>query len=136
MRNGLAQGKRHLVHVQLALEHDRHDVGGAAWGCRAGVHDLGQALTVVVVQLLNALVQAGEWLAVGRQSERVCVQCLELVDGVQKLFQRVRLGLVFVHADVGGNARQHHVATNQGTGRHAVQRNMLGRMAIAADAGP
>ena len=136
MGNRLTHGKGGLVQVQRALEQHRQHLGRAAGPDRAGLHHLGQALAVVVVQLFNALVQAGEGFAVGGQGERLRIERAELVDRVQELLERVRLGLLVVHADIGGNARQHHVAADQHLEFVAIQRDVLRRMAVAADAGP
>ena len=136
MRHRLAQRKGGLVQVERALEqHGQHVVGAHGLLAR-GLHHLGQPVAVVVVQLLDARVQAGEGLAVRGQHQRVGRQRREAVDGVEEQRQRIGLGLHLVHAHVGRDARQHHVAADQDAGRLAVQRHVLGRVAVAGDAAP
>ncbi len=52
--------------------------------CAAGLHHLGQAVAVVFVQLIDALVHAGEGFAVRGQRQRVGGQRQEFVDGALK----------------------------------------------------
>ena len=68
------------MQVERAFEHHGQDVGGAAGLGLAGFEHLGQAVGVVVFQLLDAFVQAGERLAVGRQHQRVGGQGQVLVQ--------------------------------------------------------
>ena len=136
MRDGFTNGKGGLVQVQCAFEQHRQDVGRAAGLFGAGHHDFGQAVAVVVVQLANAGVHAGKRFAMRGQDQGVLGQGQKLVDGVQKKRQRVGLGLLLVHAHIGGNAWQHHVATNQHIQGLAIQGDVLGCMAVAADAAP
>ena len=105
--------------------------------CGAGLDHLGQAVAMVVVQLADALVQAAERLAVRGQHQRVLrAAALNLSIESRNGLQRVGFGLDVVHADVGRYARQHHVAADQHLERIAIQRDVLGRMAVAADAAP
>ena len=64
------------------------------------------------------------------------MQTPEFVDRIQKLLQAVGFGLALVHTHIGGNARQHHVATQQQTGFFAIQGDVLGRVPESADATP
>ena len=136
MRHRLAHGEGNLVQVELAGEEHGQDVGCAARLRFGKSHHAGQMVAVVVVQLLDARVQALEGFAVRGQGERVGVQRRKFVDRVQKLLQRVALGLHIEHADVGGNARQHHVAANKHPRLAAIQRNVFRCMPVAADAAP
>ena len=77
-----------------------------------------------------------ERLAVRGQHQRVGRQRAHALDRVEEQRQRVGLGLEVVHADVGGDARQHHVAADQHAELVAVQRDVLRRMAVAGDAAP
>ncbi len=110
VRHRLAHGEGHLVQVELALEQDRQALGRAVRLAGAGLQQLGQAVAVVFLQLLDAPVDAGEGLAVRRQAQRVGRQRLEALDAVEEEAQRIRLRLARVHAHVGRDARQHHVA--------------------------
>lgn len=134
--NGFAHGEGGLVQVQRAFEEHGQHVGGAAGRGGAGLQHLGQALAVVVVELFNAGVQAGEGFAMGGQRQGVRVQRLELVNGVEKQLEGIGLGLLVIDAHIGGNAGQHHVAAHQHLQFVAVQRDVLRRMAKAADAAP
>ncbi len=134
--HGLTHGKGGLVQVQRAFEHHRQDVGAAAGAGRAGVHHFSQPVAVVLMQLVNACVQAPKRLAVGGQHQRVGIECPEPVDRLQKQRQGVGLGLHVIDADVGRDARQHHVARDQYLERLAGQRDVFRRVAVAADAGP
>ena len=78
-----------------------------------GLQDFGQALPVMVMQLPDAGVQTREGFAVRRQRQGGGVQCAELVNRRQEQGQRVGLGLDVVHADIGRDARQHHVTADQ-----------------------
>ena len=60
----------------------------------------------------------------------------EAVDRVEEQLECIGLGLDLVDADIGRDARQHHVAADQQVQRVAVQRDMFRRMAVAADAAP
>ena len=71
MCHRLSQGKGDLVKVQWALEQHRQDVGGAARFLCTGQHHLGQALAVVVVQLLDADVQTRKRFAMRGQHQGV-----------------------------------------------------------------
>ena len=113
VRQRLAHGEGHLVQVQHAFEHDRNDVGGAGRSSRAGFNHLGQPVAVVVMQLRHARVQPAKRLAVRRQHQRVGRQRHEFVDGLKKQRQCVGFRLQVIDADIGGNARQHHVAADQ-----------------------
>ena len=50
--------------------------------------------------------------------------------------QRIGQGLGVINTDVAGDARQHHVATDQNIQRRAMQGDMFWRMAVTADAMP
>ena len=75
-------GKGSLVQIQLPFEHHGQHVGGAAGADGAGFHDFSQAVGMVVVQLLDAFVDADEGFAVRRQGEGVWRAGGEFVDGV------------------------------------------------------
>ena len=136
MCHRLSHGKRGLVQVQRAFEHDRDDLRRAARLFRAGLHDLRQPIAVVVMQLADPRVQPGERFAVGGQRQCGLGQGAKFVDGVKKLAQCVGFGLHLVDTDVGRNARQHHVAADQQPQCRTVERDMLRCMAVAADAQP
>ncbi len=78
-------------------------------------------------------VQPGERLAVRRQHQRVGRQQQQPVERVQVARQRIAVGLEVEHADVGRDARQHHVARDQQPVLLAVERHVLGRVAEADD---
>ena len=73
-----------LVQVERTLEHHRQHVGGALRALVAGLDHFLQALVVVRVQLMHALVQTAERLAVRRQHQRVLGQGREPVDRAQE----------------------------------------------------
>ena len=80
MGNRLAHGKSGLVQVERTLEQQGQQLKGAARLLRTGLHHLKQPLCMVIVQLLNARMQAGKRFAMGRQSERLGRQRPELVN--------------------------------------------------------
>ena len=82
MRDHFSHGKGGLVQIQLSFEHHGQHVGGAAGLQGAGFHDFCQAVGVVVVQLLDALMDADEGFAVRGQGEGVWCAGGEFVDGV------------------------------------------------------
>ena len=53
MGDRFTHGERLLVQIQRALEHDGQDVGGAAGLFAAGLHDLGEPVAVVILQLAD-----------------------------------------------------------------------------------
>ena len=93
VRDRFAHGERGLVQVQRALEQHRQHVGGAARARGAGFQHLGEPVAVVVVQLVDAGVQAAKRFAVRRQRQGAVGQGPELVDGIQKQLQRIGFGL-------------------------------------------
>ena len=136
MRHRLSHRKGGLVQIERALEHHRQHVGRCLRRHGAGVHHFGQPVTVVVMQLLDAAVQAAKRLAVRGQGERVFGQRAELVHRRQEQLQRVGFRLDVVDAHIGRNAGQHHVAADQQLQLVAIQGDVLGGVAIAADAAP
>src|SRR5665647_2803651 len=63
MGNRLTHGKGGLVQVEHALEQHWQQLGGATGLGATGLQHFSQTVTVVVVQLLNALMQAGKRFA-------------------------------------------------------------------------
>jgi hypothetical protein len=82
MRQRLALREGELMQIERALEHDGDDVVRGLRALRACVDDLLQALSVVCMQLRNALMQADEGLAVAGEGERVWREGCEAVDGI------------------------------------------------------
>ena len=70
MGQRLAHGKCHLMRIQRALEKNGENVGGRQWLGLARFHDVIQPFFVMGLQLLDALVQAGKWLAMRGQHQR------------------------------------------------------------------
>ena len=124
------------MQIKRALEEHGQHLGSAARLLGTSRHHLRQPVAVVVVQLLNAFIQAGERLAVGGQGQRVFIQRLEFINGVKKLLQRVALRLLVVNAHIGRDARQHHVAANEQFVGLAVQRDVFRRVPKTADTAP
>ena len=91
---------------------------------------------MMLAQLCDTRVQAAERTAVGRQHQRIGRQAGELVERRQVLGQRIALRLDGEHRNIGGYARQHHVAGDQHVQGFAVQRGMLRRMTEAGDDAP
>ena len=80
----------------------------------AGLQHLGAALVVVRLQLVDALVQPGEGLAVRRQHQRVGRQRAHRARSTPGTAAAGSAsGSMSYDADVGGDARQHHVAGDQ-----------------------
>ena len=131
VRQRLAHRERHLVQVERPLEQHRNELERALRRFGAGLERLGEALVVVRLQLVDARVQALERQAVRRQDEDAGVDRAHALDRVEVERQRVGLGLDVDDADVGRDARQHHVAADQDARRLAVERHVLGRVAVA-----
>ena len=144
VRDGFTQREGGLVQIERALEQHRQQLGGGAGRGGAGLHHLGQPLVVVLLQLVDARVQAGEGPTVRRQHQRVRRHGPHALDGSEVERQRVGLGFQVDHHHVGADARQHHVAGDEHARRRlgaptdvgAVQRDVLGRMAVAGVADP
>ena len=124
------------MQVEFALEQHRQDLERRMRPHRARRHHVGEPVGVVVLQLVDARVQPAERLAVGRQHQRVGGQATHAFDRREVERQRIGLGLQVDHADVGRDARQHHVTRDQQAQRFAVQADVLGRVAVAGVAGP
>lgn len=77
-----SHGKGGLVQIQLSFEHHGQHVGGTAGFCGTGVADFGQAVGMVVMQLLDALMDADKGFAVRGQGEGVGRAGGKFVDGV------------------------------------------------------
>ena len=136
MRNRLAHGKGGLVQVEGALKQHRQNIRGATRLTGAGLQHIGQAILVVLVQLLDTGVHPGKRFAVRGQHQRIFGQAAKPVDRPQKQGQGVGFRLDLVDTHVGGNARQHHVAADQYVQGRAIEGNMFRCMPIAADAAP
>lgn len=118
--------------LKMTSTMSRAELGGApARGQR-----IGEAVGVVVAQLADARVQAAKRPPVRGQDQHVFRQRLVLVERGEIQRERIGLGLDVEHADVGGDARQHHVAGDQHAGVFAVERDVLGRVAEAGDDTP
>jgi hypothetical protein len=80
--------------------------------------------------------QADEWKAVRGQDERIGRQIGKAVDRIQEapngVIERCRSG----HSDIGGDARQQHVARDQYAQFGAVKGDVLWRMALSDDTAP
>lgn len=118
------------------MEQHRQQVVRAGRARAAGGQRIGQPRIVVRAQLVDAFMQPDERPAVRRQHQRVGRQRAQALERRQVHRQRVRLGFGVVDADVGADARQHHVAGDQHAERRAVQRDVLGRVPVAGDAAP
>ena len=137
MGDRFAHGKRGLVQVELALEHDRAARRPPTAGLCAQASTTSASRSrwwscswrMRSCKPRNGLPCEGSVrVSSGRRGE--------LVDGVEEGLERVGLRLHVVDADVGRDARQHHVAADQHLQVLAVQRDVLGRVAVAADAAP
>ncbi|MNR20190.1 hypothetical protein D3C85_1370200 [compost metagenome] len=91
---------------------------------------------MVVFELADAGVQSLEGLAMRGQHQRVLGQRQIALQRIEEPAQRVSLGLVGMHADIGGNARQHHVAADEYIELGAIESHVFWRMAVADDAFP
>ena len=99
--NRFTHGKSGLVQVELAFEQHRQHLGGTAGPLRAGQQHFSQTLCMVLVQLRDALVQAGEGFAVRRQCECLRIERAKAVNRVKKLPQRIAFRLLVVDAHIG-----------------------------------
>lgn len=132
----LAHRESHLVCVKRALEKNRKNVCSTECPQLSGSQYLCQSFPVVFLKLCNAGRQPHERLAMRRQHARINGQVHILEQRRQKQLQGVRLRFADMHADVGGDAWQNHIATDQCLGTRAVERDVLGCMAIPADTSP
>lgn len=81
MGDGFAHGKRGLVQIQRAFKEYGQHLSGRAWRVSAGSLDFGQSFLVVRMQLLYALVQPDEGLAMRGQHQGICGQGFEFING-------------------------------------------------------
>jgi hypothetical protein len=136
MGDRLAHREERLVVVELAPEERADDVGR---GLRLAAHvlELAEPQAVVLLELRDPLAHAAERQSVRRQHQRVGGGGRdEPSQALQEAPQRVGVGIDLVDADVGGDARQQHVARDHHADLRAVERGVLRRMAVAHDHAP
>ena len=101
-------------------------------GPLAGGDRLGAARLVMRRQLIDPRMDAAERQIVRRQHQRVGRQRgTEFPERAQITRERIALGLVRRHADIGRDLRQDLVAGNQNAGLGAIKRGELRRMSFA-----
>ncbi len=132
MRERFTERKRHLVQIELALEQHRHDARRRLRRRARGEH-FSESIRVMTMLLPDALMQSVKRFAVRRQHQRVGRQHQQSIERTQVARQRIGVGFEIEHADVGRDARQHHVAGDQQTIVLAIQRRMLRRVTEADD---
>ena len=130
MRQRLAEREGGLVPVELTTEHHRQEIGGAvrplAGGDRLGAARLGDAPPAV-----DPRMDAAERQIVRRQYQRVRRQRVaEFAERAQIAGERIALGLVRRHADIGRDLRQDLVAGDQNAGLGAIEAGELRGMAL------
>ena len=87
-------------------------------------------------QLTGALAGTAKRQTMRRQNQGIGRQTQHAGGGIQEQRQRIALGLIGLHADIGGDARQQHVARDQHTQCFAIQGNMLRAMTVTGDQTP
>ena len=103
----------------------------------AGLDHLGAALAVVRRQLVDPDMDAVKRQIVRRQDQRVGRQgAAQFIERAQIAGERVALGLVRRHADIGRDPRQDLVAGDQHAGFGAIKAGQFRRMAFADDDAP
>ena len=119
------------MQIELAAEHQWHDIRGALRFVRASRTHLGETGRMVIAQLRNARTQTAKRLAVRRQHERIGGHRLIARQRLQVQGKRIAFRLDVEHRHVRRNARQHHVAGSEQPVRRAKERAMFWRMTVA-----
>src|SRR6267142_2788497 len=120
----LAHGEKKLMRVELAAKQRIEHV------CRR----FGR--TASLMQLRDALAQTPEGQPVRGQRERGSGQLRVAGQGIEEKRERISLRLVRPHADVGRDPGEHHVAGDENAELLAVERGVLGGMAVTHDDSP
>ena len=132
MRDALAHGKHHLLHIQGPLEHHRQHIMGIMRLLTAGSMHLIQLLGMVIRQRIDPRMQPPERQTVGRQHQRVFRQCIaDYCQAIHKSGYRIGVRLRGAHHQITGNGRQHLIPTEQYPVTAAIQTQMLRCMAAA-----
>ena len=125
--------------VWCASSSRRNSVGissQALFGVSQAATSASQPLAVVFLQLRDPGADAVEGLAVRGQHQGVVGQFREPLDRIEEQLERIAVRVRREDADVGRDARQQHVAGDQHLQFGAIQRGMLGRVAVADDDAP
>ena len=133
MRDRLAHGEADLMAIERTIT--EHHVQQLTRGnrLRGGGQHGGQALGMMFIELTQPRPHIGEGPAVRGQHQRVRMQQIaKLPACVQEQRQRIGFRLGLPDTDIGADRRQNLVAGNQDTALGAIQRDMLGRMPLAA----
>src|SRR5882762_9756399 len=131
----LAHREKKLMRVELAAKQRIEHVRGRLWHI-ASLMQLREAKAVVLLELRNALAQTLEGQPVRGQRERGCGQLRVAGQGLEEKRERISLRLVRPHADVGRDPGEHHVAGDENAELLAVERGVLGGMAVTHDDSP
>ena len=124
------------MNIKGPFEQHRQEFVSTTCLCTAGLQQLGQALSVVRLQLRNARGRALKGPPMRGQHQGGIRQLRHLVQRVQEPLQWVAFRLHGVHTDIGGNGRQQHVAADHQLLLRIEQSHVFRRVAIAADALP
>ena len=123
--------KKRWCSVELAAEQDGQQVAPRLrLAAREHVLELRQPRGVVRSSCGDALAMPRN----GRPCEaaRACRRAAHQTPrAIQEERQRIAVGIDWPHADIGGDARQQHVAGDQHAAPVAVQRRVLGRVTVA-----
>src|SRR6185503_6357050 len=101
VRDRLAHGEKNLAGIELALEQQLEHVVGRARRDGAGSLQLGEAFSMVRLELRDARVRAAERQAVRRQHQQVGGKFAVAPDRFQEQAQRIRMRIDGPHGNVG-----------------------------------
>src|SRR6267142_5353100 len=131
----LAHGEEKLMRVELAAK-QRIEHVCRRFGRSASFMQLREPQAVVLLELRDALAQTPERQPVRGQRERCRGQLRVAGQGIEEKRERISLRLVRPHADVGRDPWEHHVAGDENAELLAVERGVLGGMAVTHDDSP
>src|SRR5205809_2322023 len=132
----LAHREEGLVRVERPAKEQPEQIARAQRLALQGVDELGEVLLVMAFELGDADVRAAERLAVRGQHQHVLGKLAVAFQRLEEEAQRIALGVDRPDADVGRDGREQHVAGDDDVQRLAIERQVLGRVAVADEGAP
>src|SRR5260221_2404880 len=131
-----AHGEERLVRVERPAEQQPQQLACAQCFFLQGFDQLREVRLVVTLELRDARMGAAERLAVRGKHQHVLRQLAVALQRLEEQAQRIALGVDRPDADVGRDGREQHVAGDDDVERLAVEREVLGRVAMADEGAP
>src|SRR5260221_314675 len=132
----LAHREEGLVRIERPPEEKAEQLAGAAFLAFQGLDDFFEMRLVMRFERGHAVMRAPEGLAVRGQHQHVLRQLAVLLQRLEEQAQRIALGVDRPDADVGRDGGEQHVAGDDDVQRLAVEREVLGRVAMANEGAP